>query len=146
MKKLILLSALVVFISLAKAADAYRIDDQSIDQLFAQALDLSVTSTALLPTLSNPKIASDMFAEDDNKEVLAGAVAIASVLFGVGLLIPVHRFILGTGGHNFKIFALYCVTLDCGGFLTLVDGIILLTDDSKKKYINNPKWFMWASN
>jgi hypothetical protein len=80
---------------------------------------------------------------EDNKQMIAGAIAIASVVLGVGIIFPFHRFIIGTGGKPFKIFALYCVTLGGCGVITLVDGVLLLMDSKGTKYLDNSKFIMW---
>jgi hypothetical protein len=58
-------------------------------------------------------------------------------------IVPWHRFYLGTGGENLKIWALYCVTFRWCGVLPIIDGIMLLMDDSGEKYYDNPKYLMW---
>lgn len=77
---------------------------------------------------------------------ITGVAAInwlGSVLNLAITIIPWHRFYLGTGGENLKIWALYCVTLRWCGVLPIVDGIMLLMDDSGEKYMDNPKYLMW---
>lgn len=79
---------------------------------------------------------------------LTGGFAIfCTPLFYIPMMLPYHRFYLGTGGNGFKIGALYCVTLNWCGFLSFIDGIMILIDDADgSKYIENPKYVMWAGN
>jgi TM2 domain-containing membrane protein YozV len=126
-------------------ATNYKLNDTKIDQLFS-------SSTELIVNESNETNIGDSFGflfggnlkpAEDNKQMVAGAIAIASVVLGVGVIFPFHRFIIGTGGQSFKIFALYCITLGGCGVITLVDGVLLLMDGNGTKYLDNSKFIMW---
>ena len=149
MKKtlLYLLSIVAFFIIKSNTANAttYKLNDTKIDQLFS-------SSTELILNESNETNIGDSFGfllgenlkpAEDNKQKVAGAIAIASVVLAVGFIFPIHRFVIGTGGESFKIFALYCITFGGCGVITLVDGIILVLDETGTKYLNNNKFIMW---
>ncbi len=118
---------------------SYKIDDQLVDQLFSSAEDVSIEQafTNFVSPLDG-KIDNN-----DNTQLTAGIVALASYFLGVGWLIPIHRLILGTGNQAGKIIVLYCVTFSGCGFLLLIDGIMLLIDEGKSTYIDNSKFIMW---
>lgn len=117
---------------------SYKVDDKAVDDLFESSND--ITFTAELGALVLPSLQQT---QDDDKQTLAGIVALGSWLLGVGVLIPIHRLILGTGNQAGKIIALYCVTLSGCGFILLIDGIMLLIDSGGNKYIENSKFIMW---
>jgi hypothetical protein len=142
---LLLAAVFIVIKSNTAFATDYKLNDTKIDQLFS-------SSTELILNESNETNIGDSFGfllgenlkpAEDNKQMIAGAIAIASVVLGVGIIFPFHRFIIGTGGKPFKIFALYCVTLGGCGVITLVDGVLLLMDGNGTKYLDNSKFIMW---
>ncbi|MFN5627751.1 MAG: hypothetical protein ACK48W_00565 [Bacteroidota bacterium] len=148
MKKLFLMVVATLFInaSFASSTSSYTADDAKIDQLFSAATELQLDA-------SDVSYSSDSFdfllgknlkPTDENKQMLAGTIAIVSAILGVGLIVPFHRFIIGTGGQSFKIFALYFITAGGCGVITLVDGVLLLMDGNGNKYIDNPKFIMWS--
>jgi hypothetical protein len=117
---------------------SYKIDDQAVDVLFDTSNDITYVANPLalfMPTQEQVK--------DEDKQLVAGIIAIAELVLGVGILIPIHRLYLGTGDETFKVVALYCVTLAGCGFITLIDGIMLLSDSQGSKYIESPKFIMW---
>ncbi|MBI4930895.1 MAG: hypothetical protein HY841_09050 [Bacteroidetes bacterium] len=130
------------YFSLANSA-SYKIDDAAIDKLFATSEDVSASVKADLYEINFSKLPSDNISRGDDTQTIAGIVALASWVMGIGWLVPIHRFILGTGGNDFKIFSLYCITISGCGFVLLIDGINLLLDDSGSKYVNNSKFIMW---
>lgn len=83
--------------------------------------------------------------------IIAGLSGVAAIgwigyLLNVAItIVPWHRFYLGTGGENAKIFLLYCVTLRWCSVLPIIDGIMLLMDDTGEKYFDNPKYVMWLN-
>jgi len=142
---LLLATVFIIIKSNTAYATAYKLNDTKIDQLFS-------SSTELILNESNETNIGDSFGfllgenlkpAEDNKQMIAGAIAIASVVLGVGIIFPFHRFIIGTGGKPFKIFALYCITLGGCGVITLVDGVLLLMDSKGTKYLDNSKFIMW---
>ena len=145
-KKLLLLTLLLFSGSffLYAGTSAYKIDDDAIEKLFSSSTDVSsefVVSTFNIRHSEFPFDKAKSKIED--KETTAGVVALISWAMGIGWFVPIHRFILGTGGEDFKIFASYCFTLSGCGFILLIDGIQLLLDDSETKYTNNSKFIMW---
>jgi hypothetical protein len=116
----------------------YKLDDSAVEQMFETSDDVTF-SQAVLGFSST----SDQKVKGENTQMIAGIVALASFITGVGVLVPIHRLILGTDNQAAKIIALYCVTISGCGFLLLVDGILLLMDSSGDKYIENSKFLMW---
>jgi hypothetical protein len=116
----------------------YKLNDSKIEGLFEQSDDITFVgdmASILLPAQQKVK--------GEDIQLVAGIVALASWLLAVGILVPIHRLILGTGNQAGKIIALYCVTLGGCGFITLIDGIMLVMDGSGSRYIDNPKFIMW---
>jgi TM2 domain-containing membrane protein YozV len=125
MKKLIVLFLLVAGFSAAAKADVtsvseYVLNEATVEQLFDASEDVTFQiSGGLTADYFKPEQVSG----DDNKQLIAGIVALASWVTGIGAIIPIHRFILGTDGKGFKIFCMYFCTLSGCGFILLVDGI-----------------------
>jgi TM2 domain-containing membrane protein YozV len=145
MKKLIVLFLLVAGFSAATKADVtsvseYVLNEATVEQLFDASEDVTFQiSGGLTADYFKPEQVSG----DDNKQLIAGIVALASWITGIGAIIPIHRFILGTDGKGFKIFCMYFCTLSGCGFILLVDGILLVMNGEGDKYINNSKFIMW---
>lgn len=116
----------------------YKLDDSKVESLFESSDD--ITNMADKASLMLP---AQQKVKGEDVQLVAGIVALASWFTGVGFLVPIHRLILGTGNQGGKIIALYCVTLGGCGFITLIDGIMLVIDGSGSKYIDNPKFIMW---
>lgn len=150
MNKLIAFATYFIFliclcerVSSSNIANNYKVNDGEIDVLFSESEDISKMDFAeIIDFLPFSKSLKSNFYEN-NVQKVAGAIAIASVVLAVGIIFPFHRFIIGTGGEPFKIFALYCITLGGCGVITLVDGIILVLDETGTKYQNNNKFIMW---
>lgn len=105
----------------------------------------------MLNTVVFPFAGSQMSVAEDggmDKQTIAVIVIVAQYFLTAGVLsiIPIHRIILGCDGQTVKIVALYCVTLGGCGILPIVDAIFLLIDDTKQKYIENPKFLMWTKS
>jgi hypothetical protein len=113
----------------------YKIDNNEVDALFNCAEDISLTENSFNYSITKTN--------EEDKQLIAGIVAIGSLILGPGFLIPIHRIVLGTGGETAKIIALYCITLSGCGFITLVDGILLLSNASGTEYVENPSFIMW---
>jgi hypothetical protein len=116
----------------------YKIDDSVIEEMFQTSNDITFTADIaglMLPSKEN--------IQDTDKQMIAGIVALASWITGIGILIPIHRLILGTGNQAGKIIALYCVTLSGCGFILLIDGIMLLIHSDESQYVENSKFIMW---
>lgn len=169
MKKIV--SALLLmfcFSFLTKAnSDVYHLDEASLEDLFTNAEDITSQYLLMLNSGVFNQLETNGILEDDNKQMTAGIIALASFIVrwgsgffawipivgwitwvGVSVLtiVPWHRLYLKAGGQEFKMVALYCVTLGwCINAHHVADGIFLLLDESKSKYINNPKYVMWAN-
>lgn len=130
--------------SYAIESSKYVVDDELVEQLFASSSEIDFLVS---PQMVGEELVGFFGVQSGSKEestqLMAGIIAIASVVLAVGLIFPIHRFIIGTGGKPLKIFALYCITLGGCGVITLVDGILLLMDSHGSKYMGNSKFIMW---
>ncbi len=146
MKKLFLsLSFITALCSFVLADNAnsspYKIDENSIDAQFEQAED--VTSDAGQLFITNEQTGTATHPKIESKQQTAAIVAIVMVVVGVGVLVPVHRFILGTGDAGAKIFfAYFCTASGCGVGLVL-DAIFLLMNMDDHNYEDSEKIIMW---
>jgi TM2 domain-containing membrane protein YozV len=128
----------------------YKTDDSVIENLFAESSEIEYTNLSeiqgiLLPTASLPTQLND-----DNKKIIAGLLGIFCGSLGL------HRFYLG---HNQAGLIYLGVTLVSGiagafcpfvwalpgvvGLLGLIDGIMILIDETGTKYNDNKKLIMW---
>lgn len=168
MKKIVSIFALILCVSFSTKADSnqYFLNEDVIEASFNNAEDITSQYLLMLNGGVFNQIGTSNFAEDD-KQMTAGIIALASffVRWGSGFfglipyvgffvwasvsvltIVPWHRLYLKAGGQEFKMVALYCVTLGwCINAHHVADGIFLLLDESKNKYINNPKYVMWAN-
>lgn len=150
MKKLLLLTALTVGLLSAKAAATstpYTIDDQQVEQMFANSTDITLTavpgdetpaSNWVLNTNNPDATKGAAFSQASDKSFVA-ALLLDLFLGGLGI----HRLYLGT-----KTFTWVGYILTCGGIfgiVPLVDLIVLIVhSDDISPYVNNPKFFMWS--
>ena len=142
MKKLFTTATLVLLAVFTLSAANYKLDDQSVDALFDNAVETSISgleafnsNTADMHSLASTQIESNTM-----------KVVVACVVDYVGLgAFGIHRYILGTKG---SMWAIYTFTV-CGIFgivptvdfwVMIIDGLILKNAD---KYIDNEKFFMW---
>ena len=142
MKKISLLVVLLLSAALTFAGSNYKLNDEKIDQLFTGATEISVTGLA--PMSASPM---DMMGITSVKEMNT-KILIAWIVDWVGLgAFGIHRYVLGTKS---SMWAIYTFTV-CGVFgivpfidwcVLLINGLILQKGD---KYLNNNKFFMWAS-
>ncbi len=116
----------------------YKVDEMALEEMFESSEDITFAGGA-----ANFNLPSTLQKTDTDKQMIAGIIAIAEIITGIGILIPIHRLVLGTGNETAKIIALYCVTLGGCGLLTLIDAIMLLIDSGGNKYIENSKFIMW---
>ena len=128
----------------------YKTDDSVIENLFAESSEIEYTNLSeiqgiLLPTASLPTQLND-----DNKKIIAGLLGIFCGSLGL------HRFYLG---HNQAGLIYLGVTVVSGiagafcpfvwalpsvvGLLGLIDGIMILIDETGTKYNDNKKLIMW---
>ena len=140
MKKLITTSVLVLLAVFTLSASSYKLNDQSVDALFNNATETTVTSI-------------DMF--NNNALDLSGmttvsssttTVLIAWVVDWVGLgAFGIHRYVLGTKGsmwaiYTFTVCGIFGIVPTVDWWVLLIDGLLLGNGD---KYIDNEKFFMW---
>jgi TM2 domain-containing membrane protein YozV len=128
----------------------YKTDDSVIENLFAESFEIEYTNLSeiqgiLLPTASLPTQLND-----DNKKIIAGLLGIFCGSLGL------HRFYLG---HNQAGLIYLGVTVVSGiagafcpfvwalpsvvGLLGLIDGIMILIDETGTKYNDKKKLIMW---
>lgn len=126
------------FSAMADNGDAYTIDDNAIDQVFAQSAEMTVTDMSLF---SIDGITMENAASLTTKSVNPwGAWAICWFLGEFGI----HRHYMGTS----KPMWLY-YTLTCGGIfgvVTVVDWVVLLIgaiQDDISAYCDNDQFIMW---
>ena len=162
MKRLFVLILFTSFFAFNKVNAAieypYKADDAVIENLFAESSEIEYSNLSeiqgiLLPTASLPAQLND-----DNKKIIAGLLGIFCGSLGL------HRFYLG---HNQSGFIYLGVTL-CGGIiigaltavtwgaaailypitavpwlLGIVDGVMILVDETGTKYNDKKKLIMW---
>ena len=144
MKKIIFSLCAVLamgFRAMADKGDAYTIDDNAIEQVFAEAADVTVADLQLFgnQVLGAPEMpaANMQFVANPNP---GGAWAICWVLGEFGI----HRHYMGTS----KPMWLY-YTLTCGGIfgvVTIVDWVVLLIGAIQgdiSQYCGNDSFIMW---
>jgi TM2 domain-containing membrane protein YozV len=139
MKKLIFLFAgLFMVVASNFANENYRLNDESVNDMFNQATEISLTDMVANVDVANTNMAQ-FSSTEDNKAIIATAICFFVGEFGI------HRHYLGT---NKLMFAYYILT--CGGIFGLVpcvDFWVLLIDGVVNKniaaYSNNDKFFMW---
>jgi len=156
--KLITTLFLILGISVAGYSSQYEIDEQAIDASFEASQDVSYMLGTPEMDINFSLIAADE--EAAKSQMTAAIIAFASIVIpyvvftvtgGLGVvlfiatMLPWHRLYLGTGGNTGKIFGLYCITLDWCGWLTFIDGVMLLLDDTETKYVEHPKYVMWMN-
>tara|TARA_B110000046_G_C12777594_1_gene307577 strand:+ start:86 stop:646 length:561 start_codon:yes stop_codon:yes gene_type:complete len=167
----------ILMISHSISLANYRINESKLELLFSQSEDLSKLITNKFSDkellFQNSLKQSD---ENGPKYKVAAGIAIATALLPVGIygswifltaitggfgiillpsaLIlagavgsPWYRYYLGTGDNSFKIGALYCITLNGLGWLTIADAVALLAaNKDHNSYINNSKFLMWMDD
>ena len=154
MKRLFVLILFTSFFAFNKVNAAiespYKADDSVIENLFAESSEIEYSNLSeiqgiLLPTASLPAQLND-----DNKKIIAGLLGIFCGSLGL------HRFYLG---HNQSGFIYLGATLVSGvagifcpflwavpsvvGLLGLIDGIMILIDETGTKYNDKKKLIMW---
>lgn len=156
MTKLIPLFLVLLSSSLFAAESTYKINDQAVDQLFAQAQDVSLSEAslvALIPTASDAA----------KNKMVAGIMGILCGEFGI------HRFYLGhtkaglmylgwtlctgaavtvisiaTWGFGSLLFPLVYAS----GVVGVIDGIMYLVSEDaefESKYAKNKKLIQWIN-
>lgn len=137
MKKVLLTLVAMLGIAVAAQATSYKVDDNAIDTMIENAVSVDAASMSVAPAP-----AARVFSKAGGKEVKpTTAVLLNFFLGGFGI----HRHYLGSTKW---MWALYTFTGGgIFGVVPLVDFIMLIigmNDDDFGKYIDNPKFFMWA--
>jgi hypothetical protein len=162
----IILIVLLGLSSKKNYAGNYHLQEDEIEAAFLNSQDITTQYLLMLNSNMFSGISTSNL-QEDNTQMVAGIIAIASffIRWGSGVIgwipivgwatwgviwiatiIPWHRIYLKTAGNDLKIVALYCVTLGwCINAHHVIDGIFLLMDGSNNKYVNNPKYVMWAN-
>jgi TM2 domain-containing membrane protein YozV len=139
MKRLFTIMFFALFgIAAASAnADAYRLNESTVNDMFASAEVVDfLTPNAMAPLVDFGSTSTAYFSSDKTP-----AVAFILAWF-IGYL-GIHRMYMGTSTGT--IIA-YIITGGGCGVVWLIDWIVLLigvVDDDISKYIDNPKFFMW---
>lgn len=144
MKRLAIILAFVMGCSFSALAenDSYTIDDNAIEQVFAQASEVSLESADLFALTPAPMQATEGNA---SSATLASANPWAAwaICWVVGYF-GIHRHYMGTKPSMWAIY-----TFTCGGIfgvVTMVDWVVLLVgaiQDNISPYTNNDSFFMW---
>lgn len=145
MKKVcIALVALFVCMGSSFASDSYKLDDSQVNAMFSAATETSPSIlNADFNALPDMMAGTQQISSDVTSKIIVAWV-VDYFLGGFGI----HRYILGTKGN---MWAIYTFTV-CGifGIVPLVDWFVLLIDGmiqgNGDKYIDNPKFLMWAGN
>lgn len=122
----------------------YRVNDAEIDAQFEQAAEMQFVAVEngwdIMTSEKgvDAKVIARIRADKDPQ--IAGIMAIGEIVLGL-VFIPAHRIYLGTDTGTIIGYV-----LTCGGFgiITLIDAIVLLTDEDPDRFMDNPKFFMWS--
>lgn len=152
MKKVLLVFSLLMGIGLFSMADnesprsVYKLDERKLENAFVSAEDITVTAKDFYSTTINGTNNNFSSVKSDSPQQTAAIVALIQCLTGIGAMIPIHRFILGTAGQGVKIFFLYFCTFSGCGVILLVDTIFLLIHMDESNYVDNPNFIMWKGD
>jgi hypothetical protein len=147
MKKIFIFLALLValgHVAFATNESRFKLDETAIDAQFEQATD--VTSEVDQLFINNELSGTAKKPVFDSKQQTAAVVALVQVITGIGALVPIHRFVLGTGGNSVTIFfAYFCTASGCGVGLIL-DTIFLFINFDETNYLDNSNVIMWKDD
>jgi TM2 domain-containing membrane protein YozV len=128
----------------------YKLNDENIESLFAETTEIEYSNLSevqgfLISTNSLPAKLND-----DNKRIIAGLLGIFCGSLGL------HRFYLGHNQSGFiylgatlvsSVAGVFCPFLwavpSVVGLLGLIDGIMILVDETGTKYNDKKKLIMW---
>lgn len=142
MKKVLLFAVAIFTLTFSSFAevDPYVVDDNAIDQTFAQAAEINVSDMdAAMFNDFGMSMNNNASAELNSANPWA-AFAICWVLGGFGI----HRHYMGTSQWMWAIY-----TFTCGGIFGIVpfvDWVVLLVgaiQNNIGRYTNNASFFMW---
>lgn len=146
MKKITLITLLFFVISINSKvySNEYYLNEELIETAFNNSEDITSQYMLMLNGgFFNQLNFSSVY--EDNTQIYAAIAGGIGLFLGIGFFIPIHRLMLGTNGQFAKVCALYCITVSGLGLITLADIFMMLVDETKSKYINNPKFIMWAN-
>ncbi len=133
--KHILSLILITFFALTVSAGNYKIDDNTLDQLFntAQVVSFEEIGSTTVPSMA----AVNSAAVTGDRDPLV-AILLDAFLGALGI----HRFYLGTEPLTGIGYILTCGGIF--GIVPLVDLIVLAVNyDDISMFIDNPAFFMW---
>lgn len=127
-KKLFLTVALSALSFAGFSANSYKLDEVKMDNMFANATEISATSMDL----------SSTFVVEGDKTV--GGYLVRAFFCG---FIGLHRSYMGTGGKS--VWWWYCCVPVLGGVTTFVDfwGVVFMGQKQLDKYKDNSKKVVW---
>ena len=145
MKKILFLSfiCLCSICSFAATGSQYVIDDQKVEQLFTNSVDASLSALSddnLLNAAGNVNVNNHAAQFKAGDKTFVAAILLNFFLGGLGI----HRLYLGTATMTWVGYILSF----CGifGIVPFVDFIVLIIhNDDISPYVDNTKFFMWAS-
>ncbi len=131
-------------VAFATNESRFKLDEATLDAQFEQATD--VTSDVDQLFINNELNGTAKKPVFDSKQQTAAVVALVQVITGIGALVPIHRFVLGTGGNGVTIFfAYFCTASGCGVGLIL-DTIFLFINFDETNYMDNSNVIMWKDD
>ncbi len=138
MKKMILSSLFVLLglFCIQANANAYYLDNDAVDQMFAQAEQVDLMAMHSMSPMT-ASTSTSMLSAQDKDPVIAFVLAWAIGYLGI------HRAYLGTSTGT---IVAYILTLGGCGIVAFVDWVVLLIgliNNDISKYIDNPSFFMW---
>lgn len=136
MKKLFLIAVAFVFLAGARSeASSYKLDDATVDNMFAASEEISFEENA---TLSNVSLTNSVKSTAGDKTV--GGFLLRSYFCG---FIALHRSYMGTGGKSLLLYYL-CIPV-ASGVVNCVDfwWVVFKGKEALDKYADNPKWIVW---
>ncbi len=141
MKKLVVIFALMMISAFTFAgSNQYRVDDKAVDALFAQSQEISMVSLVNNVDEGLMNLASPTQVKGGSDAIVAFALC-----WFVGWL-GVHRMYLGS---TIGVYIGYIITGGGCGIIVTIDWIMLLIGviqgGDVSKYVDNPKFFMWAN-
>ena len=143
MKKLfIVLVALVVSLGSSFANESYKLDNSKVDAMFSVATETSCSALTSDFSALPDVMASNYQIKADNTTTVLIAWVVDWFVGGFGI----HRYVLGTKGsmwaiYTFTVCGIFGIVPTVDWFVLLIDGLLMGNGD---KYMDNPKFFMWA--
>lgn len=141
MKKILLIAALVGgFAASTFAKDTYKLNDASVDQMFAQASDITLTAASSDDMMGavNTSASVDMSALATGGSQTKMGFLLRSFFCG---FIALHRSYMGTDGR--ALWYMYLCIPVYGGIVNLVDFWSVVFGVDYNKYKNNKKFTVW---